>query len=1032
MKTIFEINMNKNDCNYTRWHVFLFGIFSLMVLGWGSVAQAAGVTLETDKAVYVNGETVVLSWYIPNITVTNCVIDGPGLTLPIDTTVTPATGSYDYVPPDDATVEFKLTCEQLTVATPPPPVVPVISITVDGGTTKYLEASLGRVSSVKVNWSATNANRCTGMRIQPGSTGIYQPITDTSVDYTNYEGTSGSVVFDGDPRSITESVRLGIRCYNDTESTTAWLSIPLTVLNPPPAPPSPTAAIWTPEPTPEATIDLISGKAKKVINWGSNNADRCVYGAWIDGVSQYVSHGNPATFTGGIENWGFFSFSLSGSRTVAMATTTTFGVLCYREPRVYGSVSYPTEWTDWQYLEVPVVYPGGSPEDWVRTPANGVPEVTLTATATPNPTYKSSVSGKAYTKVSVTAAYADNCKLRAYADLDNDGTYTDGYTLTGWTDTSGNVTGNGSFSREIWELRQSTRLNIYCERPFDMLYGDADERDYGSESYNIIIDVLDSPGPPPEIETFVYANVVNLDADTLWSKRTSTAGFNQVVTTGTFKSIRHGGIDTSLPGDSYAKIEFPFEHPYDLGDSYDIWFWFCDESDGESTFTVSVNGTEVGSVTSNWQYRKSNVCTNSTARRALIAEDITIEDGDSITIECTSPYNDGELCSFHRIQFGAGNDSNVVARMDPYTERAVVPMGWVGVGADSCSFQRAYPSGAASFDWSASTAVDPTENVTLATTTRFVVRCDRSVDGASDTGQTVVNVPFDSIYSAVSAFSTGECIDDGTFGTYGQLIDVPIGYILGPQPEYFCVPGVDLAMGATAASASGASEDNVNGTYDDLSLQMIIANTMYNGVGAALPANSDVSYKAYLSVMSPVALAFGVSTIESSVGYFNDSLAAPVSATAPTQSSVLVDRVDDVPFGTHTVCGRVNLDGSDIFPESNVDTTNNVNCTSFTLPVPPPPMNLSISKDLIRRDREGVDINWEVDVTYELQCTVRGPGGIDESFNTLVTGRSYADSKTTSPLSSTSEFLLQCEEPITGTVFTERARVEVVPDFEER
>jgi len=93
-------------------------------------------------------------------------------------------------------------------------------------------------------------------------------------------------------------------------------------------------------------------------------------------------------------------------------------------------------------------------------------------------------------------------------------------------------------------------------------------------------------------------------------------------------------------------------------------------------------------------------------------------------------------------------------------------------------------------------------------------------------------------------------------------------------------------------------------------------------------------------------------------------------------------------------------------------------------------MTIDADRKLIRPN-QSAEIEWSVNVTYQLQCQVRGAGGLNESFDTLLVGPAYSDSFTTGPLTSTAVYQIQCTEPITNTVFTDEVRVEMVPDVEE-
>ena len=115
-------------------------------------------------------------------------------------------------------------------------------------------------------------------------------------------------------------------------------------------------------------------------------------------------------------------------------------------------------------------------------------------------------------------------------------------------------------------------------------------------------------------------------------------------------------------------------------------------------------------------------------------------------------------------------------------------------------------------------------------------------------------------------------------------------------------------------------------------------------------------------------------------------------------------------------------------------------------------MTFTANPEVLRRG-ETAELSFEIDVTYQMSCTLRGAGGIDETFDTLVGPSLSAESPgvnnmaslgnllaqaplnsgtiMTEPLTSTSKFIFQCNEPITNTTFTEEVTVEVLPTTQE-
>lgn len=1130
------------------------------------------ITLVTNKPVYVNGETVILTWYI-NTTVQNCTITGPGLTLPVTPAVItaadlPVTGTYSYIPPDDSAVSFNLNCEKYTPVTVVP-VVPSVTVYLDwqnNNITKYLDDGTGAVPSTYVSWTSSNATRCSDVIYRNASTGnIWTTVNIAGdEDYNNRRGTSGWVRFDGDPRLISETTEFAVGCYNDNEDpvTSRWNTKQLTVSAIPSEPPPVAVSLWSPN-YPRVTADMLNGYATATVWWSVAHADGCTESAQrMDGTSISVP------------GWDFGSTQFSGNRLTSLATTTKFILTCWRNQRQYNDTIYlATSTTKELIIEVENPY-GGMMGEWDRSDPQVVPPVTVSATATPNPTYKDALTGYAVTSVGIEAHNASYCYLYAYADNDGDGNYTNLYTLSGWTRTSVNNRLSGNYIGSIQvKLNRSTRLYIDCIREYDLLYGTGAEQDNGREQFSVTVEVLPPDEPAPDPQVYLYGNAVREYANSMWSKKTSVSGYTGVTGSDPYSYLR------GTPGAGLVnRISFPFDHPYDEANAYDVWLDHCDNVVPDGRIGISLtsddvdyvyfNGSYLGS-SNNWQtlsyytpplreglnviavkvndtgghagllaalkwsggsivtgadWKVSTVpqvdwnsmvfddsgwsnatthgsygvypwywnisgfpggtgaqwiwtpnyyngdrelylrysfyvdaddlagdgatrtyrlydgegnlvgthdepgviaavsCTGKNFKRDRIASSVVIHDQDAITLECESG-SATDNCPTERLYFGAGNNSTIVARMNPVTELATVQMLWLSQNTTSCYSKNAYDpiTGAYKYQWDSSSAVAgfPVP-LNISTSTKFTVTCNRPADGLTASSQVTVNVPFKSIYNITTLVFSGECIDDGTFGHFGEVIDAPEGY--GPSdPDGYCTPMVDLAAVSPATSLAGAVEDNVNGTYDDLDALVVIQNLGPGG----LPVDSGIAYKA---ILTPMAV-FGLLDIETAIGTFNGELLPP-DGSGPTQSPTLTREFDGVPFGTHTVCARVNLDGSPNFPEAAANLSNNSSCATVTLPVPRPPMTIDTDRDLIRA-QQSVEVNWGVNVTYQLLCTVRGPSGLNESFDTLVVGPGYTSSFTTAALSSTVEFELQCTEPITNTVFTERKRVEMVPDVEE-
>jgi hypothetical protein len=225
---------------------------------------------------------------------------------------------------------------------------------------------------------------------------------------------------------------------------------------------------------------------------------------------------------------------------------------------------------------------------------------------------------------------------------------------------------------------------------------------------------------------------------------------------------------------------------------------------------------------------------------------------------------------------------------------------------------------------------------------------------------------------------------------------------------------VDLQAGAPAVSRSGEVVDPTTGEYDALEVLSIINNA---GPGE-VPSGNPLSYVSYIEIA-------GRSDVVSPTSYHSTGIVAP-PAGGISESPTLRHTFNNIPFGNHRVCSRVNLDGSPNFPENVANPANNTACTTFTLPVPTPPMDLTADRVLIRAGQTAT-LTWNVPVTYALSCEVAGPSMTTEAFSTPgdTTG-----SVTTGALSNSSRFALTCTAP-TGDEFTDTVTVDVVPEFQE-
>lgn len=312
--------------------------------------------------------------------------------------------------------------------------------------------------------------------------------------------------------------------------------------------------------------------------------------------------------------------------------------------------------------------------------------------------------------------------------------------------------------------------------------------------------------------------------------------------------------------------------------------------------------------------------------------------------------------------------------------------------------------------------------VTVFDSTTFTITCGRGVDDltASDS-VAVALVPPSTIIDASVVTAAGECIDPDT------------GIARPSEPgEYAGIGGVctenptDLTIRNVGINAE--SEWTVNdlfGTYNNIELRKIIENL---GPGEL---RDEVSYRFDIAFNGSIATFISDRDWIQLYDPLNTGprIPLPSGATSP----VLRVTVNDVPFGTHVVRARVNLDPTTIFEGDGDEMNDNIVFHTFTLPVPQPPMSITADRRVVRRG-QATNVNWEVSSGFDLDCVVRGAGiAVTDIELRPASGSAVTvdDTQGTTNILSTTDVSLTCTEPTTGTAFTETVRIEVVPDIAE-
>lgn len=246
-----------------------------------------------------------------------------------------------------------------------------------------------------------------------------------------------------------------------------------------------------------------------------------------------------------------------------------------------------------------------------------------------------------------------------------------------------------------------------------------------------------------------------------------------------------------------------------------------------------------------------------------------------------------------------------------------------------------------------------------------------------------MNVSADSTYTLTCTGIAGSVTEVVTVHTKTPANLLPIGLSLSPSTIF----------------------DTTTGTYDSLFVQYSVRNDGDTNAGAflnriRLDRGADGSY-------------------EESV---NDSIDGGLAASAETPLSPLL-LASNVPFGTHRV--YIKADVLDAVDEG--DETDNEDSFLLTVPVPNPHLEVTADPALLRSGESTV-ISWNTQVTFPMDCIVRGPK-LSYDFDPSTNGA--ADSRMVSGVTAKSEYLLRCTEPTSGTVFTDSVWVQVIPTVQE-
>ena len=138
-------------------------------------------------------------------------------------------------------------------------------------------------------------------------------------------------------------------------------------------------------------------------------------------------------------------------------------------------------------------------------------------------------------------------------------------------------------------------------------------------------------------------------------------------------------------------------------------------------------------------------------------------------------------------------------------------------------------------------------------------------------------------------------------------------------------------------------------------------------------------------------------------------------------------QIANVPFGVNSVVIELNPNG--LIAEK--DLGNNIASLTTALPPPDPGISLTVDREIIRAG-ETTRLDWNTNTVYPMNCVVYWQGN-QRQFNPSVDGNEDGDGDgatgyidPTDPIEASTDFVLECTEPATNTVFKDTARVEVI------
>ncbi len=1036
-KNILLKNIN-NSCKFIYFCLLVMMVF---ISGQKVVfADTYGVVLSVnggEDASVLNGEVVTLSWFLnapSGSSITNCSIKLNGVVIhdAIDSSVLPATGSIDVTPPSNTDSNYSLNCDQNTSGVSVNTNLPTASITITEGTNPATAVEVdslqfgvtfdrvkgvtSEMGTVNVNWTSANTHRCSVLQKEfSDNPGVLFSETSVTNEYTNFQGVSGSVRYDGSPRVIKQTTTFYITCYNDYTGESVTASKTLVVMHPQTPQPITINLYTLYNGSTTVKQNLISGFATTSIGFWSSNAYHCTPSVRYQNGTPYPNPrgwGTPSDWWLGYNN-----------PNIKIATTTEFSVTCYRNAVTFQGITYEATSTT-KTLLITVKRPDGVGSGiWDRS---SLEQVEVEVIPVENPIYKNPVSGRASASFRVDRwGSPDYCDIKTYNINNTPADNSDDIEIFVLGTSYTTLYGNGS-TQIYGAFSSTTRISAYCYREYDVLYGTEEDKKNGTDQKDLLMEVLEPivALPAPTVNLFAgYQNFSIFEMDSYSSEMIG------------FEHIDYDAYPLRMKAATGSTIN-SIKIPLDFGASivsglFNISLGYCDESDGVATYRVKINNVLVSEFVSDDPSSPVTECQGVASDdgyiNKLVATNYPVYSGDDIVVECERAANSNESCDINDLTLYTS--SVVTPQVNPLVTFTPANLLWNGSNIGFCDTYTAKPINQSEYVWY-DTDINPAgyKNLQISTSTIFSIKCGRYSDNQKAEAIARFNVPFKSDLSSEVAVNVGECRNDGTFPAYAleeMISPAPKGY--SPDAAGYCKKQLDLVptLVHLAYNAPSVVVDHDNGLYKGVPVRFIIDSI---NIGGYLPVGEAVPYDFTINFDSGL----GLSQATSSGYVYSDGIDLVTDLKKSTGLlSAQLDSID-IPFGSHEICMNLNIGGASVYPE--VDISNNTSCLDVDIPPPTPHMEIkanNVTDSLLIRQGQTVNISWEAKANYQLNCMVVGsgiPGNI--VFNPADDyPNAHAGSANINLIKNKIEYLLQCNEPVTEKVFRKSAWIEVVPTY---